>query len=220
MTRRRPKARPLGDPMQDVLSDPLAAQLSPEEQSEYARLSAFFRLTDERNKRNEGVTAFIKHLRMIHSFVVRDDGNDALRGLVCGIIFSNPVLVVNTDRLKKFTCRSKSCVNGCFQKLGFDVSRATQELNTFFQSILPAAVPDLSNPRHWCIRKATDESSLSFLSRPQPIPSEPRQPEPAADPAPSISGDPQFLLDLSSLLNLAHPLGSNAHTYPIRKSAL
>ena len=146
MTRRRPKARPLGDPMQDVLSDPLAAQLSPAEQSEYARLSAFFRLTDERNKRNEGVTAFIKHLRMIHSFVVRDDGNDALRGLVCGIIFSNPVLVVNTDRLKKFTCRSKSCVNGCFQKLGFDVSRATQELNTFFQSILPAAVPDLSNP--------------------------------------------------------------------------
>lgn len=187
-----------------IISDPLTSRLPPAELNGFLRLSAFFRLRDDKHKRNLSLKTFAKHLGMIYRFVVRDDGNSALRGLVCGIIFADYVLVVNTDRLKKFTCRSKSCVNTGFQRLGFEVTRATQDLGNILQSILPISDPELYNPRRWCIRKAVDQSAFLFKSLDS-------APAPALDPPPkpppTPESTPHFFLDLHSLLNLAHPLG-------------
>lgn len=145
-------------------SDPLVTYLSLKEQSEFASIISFFQLSHERNKRNFGMSMFVKHLNLIHQFVVRDDGGDAIRGLVCGVLFGNGFLLVNTDRLKRLTMRSKSCVNGCFQKLGFNVFRETQDLNGFFTVMFPNIDQSLLNPRHWCIRKASDEAPICFIA--------------------------------------------------------
>lgn len=147
-----------------VDTDPLISKLPMAEQMEYSHISSYFQLVDDRNKRNFGMSTFIKQLNLIHHFVVRDDGGDALRGLVCGILFGNGFLLVNTDKLKRLTKRSKSCVNGCFQRLGFNVFRETQDLNGFFSKLLPDIDSQLINSRHWCIRKASDEAPICFIA--------------------------------------------------------
>ena len=82
-----------------VDSDPLIKKLPLAEQMEFSRICSYFQLVDDRNKRNFGMTTFIKHLNLIHHFVVRDDGGDALRGLACGILFGKGFLLVNTVTL-------------------------------------------------------------------------------------------------------------------------
>ncbi|OHT17117.1 hypothetical protein TRFO_12638 [Tritrichomonas foetus] len=151
-------------PQAQLFSDPLICKLTYQEQNDFARITTYFQLADDRNKRNFGMTTFIKHLNLIHHFVVRDDGNDALRGIICGILFGSGFLLVNTEKLKRLTRRSKSCVNGCFQKLGFGVYRSVQDLNGFFSGILPEIAPQWINPRHWCIRKANDDAPICFIA--------------------------------------------------------
>ena len=216
-------------------NEPLICKLNSQEQTEFAKIATYFQLADDRNKRNFGMSTFIKHLNFIHHFVVNgktqnqrndmrinkiknvlnindnynycDDFNKAnnsssiLRGIICGILFGNGFLLVNTDKLKRLTKRSKSCVNGCFQKLGFGVYRSPQDMNGFFCEILPdiilgnkynsklsnnqnsteqassnfndnndtnsaiiALVHKWINPRHWCIRKASEDAPICFIS--------------------------------------------------------
>ena len=157
-------SQPLKQGINSVDSDPLISKLPLAEQMEFSRICSYFQLVDDRNKRNFGMSTFIKHLNLIHHFVVRDDGGDALRGLVCGVLFGNGFLLVNTDKLKRLTKRSKSCVNGCFQRLGFNVFRETQDLNGFFSKLLPDIDSQLINSRHWCIRKASDDAPICFIA--------------------------------------------------------
>ncbi|KAK8870166.1 hypothetical protein M9Y10_008043 [Tritrichomonas musculus] len=216
-------------------NEPLICKLTAQEQTEFTKIATYFQLADDRNKRNFGMSTFIKHLNFIHNFVVRgktqnqkddvrihkfknalnmndncnyndddfnntDNSSGILRGIVCGILFGNGFLLVNTDKLKRLTKRSKSCVNGCFQKLGFGVYRSPQDLNGFFCEILPdilmgnksnshkssdstitnntspnffdsnessaitSMVHKWINPRHWCIRKASEDAPICFIS--------------------------------------------------------
>lgn len=143
--------------------DPLVSKLSASERSDLGRLNTFFRLTDDRNKRNFGMSTFIKHINMIHSFIVRGERNANIKGNICGILFGSGFLLVNTEKLKKLTRRSKSCVNGCFQRLGYGVIRIPLDLNGFFSKIFPDILPQLYNSRHWCIRKQAPNSLVSFV---------------------------------------------------------
>lgn len=184
------------------LHDPLFHKLDYSDQTEFSKVVTYFQLADDRNKRNFGMSTFIKHLNIIHHYVVtgksqtqkhwnQKDGLKSLpepkglknrsayvlRGLSCGILFGNGFLLVNTDKLKRITRRSKSCVNGCFQKLGFGVSRISPDFNGFFAEILQdcitgqqttafqnSTIHQWVNPRQWCIRKASSNAPICFIS--------------------------------------------------------
>ena len=140
--------------------DPLLMVLNQKDQEEYFRLSQFFTYCDDRNKRNLGMPTFVKHLNMIHKFICRGDQMDNLRGLICGLQFGKDSLLINTSRLKKFMGRSKSCMNGCFQKLGYISSKPSQDLSTLLCSLTPGFKCDLINPRNWCVRRASSTDTL------------------------------------------------------------
>jgi hypothetical protein len=109
-----------------------------------------------------GLPTFVKHLRLIHTFVCRGDSFDALRGVVCGIEFGPNSFLVNTRQLKKLMFRSKSCMNGCFQRLGYAVCRPTCDIATLLGKVLPGWGSHLFIARQWCVRKAVDPHSASF----------------------------------------------------------
>ena len=140
--------------------DPLVSMLQPFDQAEYFRLAHFFAFADDRNKRNLGMSTFIKHLNLIHNFICKGDMRDAQRGLICGIQFGNNSLLINTSRLKKLMCRSKSCMNGCFQKLGYMSSKPSQDLSSLLCRITPGIMVEALNPRNWCVRKAGEKCTL------------------------------------------------------------
>ena len=142
--------------------DPLFSFLTSYEQMEYSQLSQFFVNTDDRNKRNLGLATFMKHLNMIHHFVCRNDGKDNLRGLICGIQFGKNSLLINTGRLKALMRRSKSCMNGCFQKLGFESTKPSEDLTTVLHRITPGIQCEVMNPRKWCVRRTTSSKCASF----------------------------------------------------------
>ena len=140
--------------------DPLLMSLSASDQEEYYRLSQFFTYSDDRNKRNLGMPTFIKHLNMIHKFICRGDQMDNMRGLICGLQFGKDSLLINTSRLKKLMGRSKSCMNGCFQKLGYVSSKPAQDLSTLLCSLTPGFKCDMINPRNWCVRRASNTTTI------------------------------------------------------------
>ncbi|KAK8884405.1 hypothetical protein M9Y10_043515 [Tritrichomonas musculus] len=143
--------------------DPLLYKLPISNQIEYFHLVNMFAYADDRNKRNLGMTTFIKHLSMIHAFVCRGDSYDALRGMLCGIEFGLNSFLINTGKMKKLMYRSKSCMNGCFQKLGYNVCRPPHDILTLFSQILPGIPSHLLTARQWCVRRASENSQLSFI---------------------------------------------------------
>lgn len=99
---------------------------------------------------------------MIHSFVCGDDGSEALRGVLCGIEFAPNAFIINTGVLKKLMCRSKSCMNGCFLRLGYAVCRPERDLQGVFAALIPGWREQGFSARQWCVRKAIGSRSFTL----------------------------------------------------------
>ena len=95
--------------------DHLISRLLTEDQNEYLALHKFFKASEDKNKRNHGMDTFVAHIVKVHQFIHKKNGYDMFRGFVCGIEFGKGFIIVNTKRLKRLMCRSKSCVNGCYK---------------------------------------------------------------------------------------------------------
>ena len=141
-----------------------AKLLSPEERPQYNALIDSISNDVQRARRHCGISEFVKHITLVHRFVKQGNHNDSLRGIVCGIEFGRGFILVNTDRLKKVLYRSKSCMNGCFQRLGYDVMRPSHDLVCLFTRLLPNVNPEFFAIRQWCVRLVTDQCTLCFLS--------------------------------------------------------
>jgi hypothetical protein len=151
-----------GPPLSTFQLNPLLQQLPPSDQADYLQLVNFFAYSDDRNKRYLGMSTFAKHLEMIHSFVCRGDSCDSIRGVLCGIEFGDHSFLINTRQLKRLMFRSKSCMNGCFQRLGYSVCRPSRDLPSLFAEIVPGCGPHFFTARQWCVRKAGPAIQVTF----------------------------------------------------------
>ena len=183
--------------------DFITSKLPLEEQQEFLYLRQLIASREAKTKKHFGLATFFEHLNLIHRFVVRGDKGDAYRGFVCGIHFGTGFLLINTTRLKRLICRSKSCVNGCFQRLGFSMGRsAHQNLHEFFQQIVPNLSSSLINTRQWCMRTSGEGASVCFV--PSIVADVPvRQIEPEPEPEKKIDKVEKkpFPFDITELLN-------------------
>lgn len=135
-----------------------------EERSQYQTLIESISNDVQKTRRHSGLTEFVKHISLVHRFIARGNSNDSLRGIVCGVEFGRGFILVNTDRLKKVLFRSKSCMNCCFQRLGYDVMRPSHDIVCLFTRLLPNVNPEFFAIRQWCVRLVSEHSSVCFLS--------------------------------------------------------
>ena len=135
-----------------------------EERSQYQHLIDSISQDVQGTRRHSGLTEFVKHISLVHRFIARGNSNDSLRGIVCGVEFGRGFILVNTDRLKKVLFRSKSCMNGYFQRLGYDVMRPSHDIVCLFTRLLPNVNPEFFAIRQWCVRLVGEQSSVCFLS--------------------------------------------------------
>jgi hypothetical protein len=146
-------------------SSPELLKLLPiEERSQYQRLVDTISNDVTRTRKHSGVTEFVKHISQVHHFIRRGNKNDPLRGVVCGVEFGRGFVLVNTDRLKKVLYRSKSCMNGCWQRLGYDVMRPSHDIVCLFTRLMPNVNPEFFAIRQWCVRLVRDGSTVVFAS--------------------------------------------------------
>ena len=135
-----------------------------EERAEYQSLVNSISSDVQKTRMHSGLTEFVKHISLVHRFIARGNSNDALRGIVCGVEFGRGFILVNTARLKNVLFRSKSCMNGCFQRLGYDVMRPSHDIVCLFTRLLPNVNPEFFALRQWCVRLVGEESKVCFLS--------------------------------------------------------
>jgi hypothetical protein len=110
----------------------------------------------QRTHRHSGVAEFVRHMSAVHGFMAR--------GVVCGVKFGRDFMLVNTDRLKRVLFCSKSCMNGCFQRLGYNVMRPSQDIVCLFSRLMPNVNPELFAIRQWCIRLVSNRSVVFFAA--------------------------------------------------------
>ncbi|OHT14878.1 hypothetical protein TRFO_42838 [Tritrichomonas foetus] len=145
--------------------DPFFHRLPRNEQEEYVQLYQFFAVAEDRNKKFLGLSTFIKHLTMVHDFIKRNNERDGIRGILCGIHFTDDAFLINTSKLKVLMNRSKSCLNSCFKRMGFVNVKPIRDIVTILAEIYPAATTIFSSTsRQWCVRKITSNSPLKLSS--------------------------------------------------------
>jgi hypothetical protein len=115
-------------------------------------------------RKHPALTEFVKHITLVHKFIMRGNPGDPLRGIVCGVEFGPGFILVNTDRLKKLLLRSKSYMNGGFQRLGYDVMRPSQDLESLLTRLLPNVNPEFFALKQWCVRLVCEDSVICFAS--------------------------------------------------------
>lgn len=127
----------------------------------YTNLQNHFQMVISTHK-HSGVSQFRKQLEAVHSYILRNHENQAIRAMLCGIFFGREYILVNTARFKDLLYRSKSGMNNCFQKLHYDVMRPSNDIITLFQKLLPRVSQDVCNVNQWCVRLATDQTTVRF----------------------------------------------------------
>jgi hypothetical protein len=125
--------------------------------------------------------------------------------MACGIFFGPRFILVNTHRLKNLLVRSKSGMNGSFQKLGYEVMRPSNDIIGLFQRLLPSFYPEFFQVNKWCLRIETDNSKMSFRSHiPDAVLATFETERIIPKPQPTFPTD-RFPLDLRLLLNRDPP---------------
>jgi hypothetical protein len=151
-------ADPLGPP-----ADCISQFLSADDRCAYRDLVVRFRAFIQTHKHSR-LPDFVDQLQSIHQFICRSQAAQSLRAMVCGVFFGPGFILVNTNRLKEILVRTKSGMNSCFQRLGYDVMRPSNEIVALFGQLLPDLDQRAFQLKQWCLRIETDDSKTKFPS--------------------------------------------------------
>jgi hypothetical protein len=126
-----------------------------EDQQRLLELHTALSAPETRFNRNRQVATLQDQLRAIHSFCVRVDQDDWKRMIACGIgILDRFTIALNPMRLGYLIGKSKSSVNGGFQKMRYAASIMNNDDAGRLQALLPCLKQWPAESRHWTIRKA------------------------------------------------------------------
>ena len=134
--------------------------LSESDKQEYIELRDQLFDPKYKNRRNKSHEAFKEVVQSIEKFVVRNDGNDWKRSLVCGVIWLDKSIAINTHQLRLLVDKCKSSINGSFQDLGYKTvptgADCAKELITKF----PFMRNNFAELRQWTIRQINPPTTI------------------------------------------------------------
>jgi hypothetical protein len=127
--------------------------LPAQDQVGYQKLRAHVASTDRRYNRYRRVATMESILNDISIFCNRNDENDALRSLVCGIYwFRNGQIAINSLHLRILLGKSKSSINGVLAMMQYHpVTTNDEQRETLFAMFPPGRV-EWADARQWTIR--------------------------------------------------------------------
>lgn len=101
----------------------------------------------------------------LHNFVMRGDGDDWRRALVCGICWIHGAIAINTRQLRLLLSKCKSSINTMFQNIGYTTAPATSDYGGAISAFFPQIKDNFSELRQWTMRF----SKASGMAMRQPI---------------------------------------------------
>jgi hypothetical protein len=136
-----------------------AWQLSDADKYAYSCLRATISTNTLRSPRNRRVLTFTETLEAIKNFVLRNDKDDGLRALLCGICWLPEGIAINTHQLRHLIPKCKSSINGSLQKLGYSMILGRTDCAQAMCNFFPLLRDNQAELRKWTIRKRTDSFS-------------------------------------------------------------
>lgn len=131
--------------------------LSESDRAEYNELKKELSSSNYKNKRNRSKETFATLLSKIKNFVIKGDANDNNRALVCGIVWLEKGVAINTHQLCLLTGKCKSSINGSFQRLGFGTMPTGTDSSGDLINKFPLLKSNFGELRQWTIRKKIND---------------------------------------------------------------
>jgi hypothetical protein len=120
------------------------------------------------SRRKERVVTFSEALDAIKGFVVRNDKNDAIRALLCGMAWLPEGLGVNIHQLRHLLPKCKSSINGSLQKIGYATTLRRGECCASISRAFPCLRGHTAELRKWSVRrKAVQDLPLPIIAAPR-----------------------------------------------------
>jgi hypothetical protein len=94
---------------------------------------------------------------------MRDEPNDALRGMACGLYWLPDGIAVDVHEVRLLVPRCKSSINGSLHKLGYTLSLGRIECAEVITKIFPLLRDQTAELRKWSIRRAEPHRQAMVL---------------------------------------------------------
>lgn len=133
-------------------------QLTEEEKKEYIGIRQRFSLPGCKNRRNKSNETFLDIIKTIKNFVDRNPEREIERSLVCGIVWLDNGIAINTHQLSLITNKCKSSINGSFQALGYGTTPTGTESSTELVSKFSFMKKNFAELRQWTVRKKISDT--------------------------------------------------------------
>jgi len=161
--------------------------LSEEDKEGYWKLRTALASPVCKNRRNKSIQTFNEVITMIKNYVVRNDDKILGRSLVCGIIWLEDGVAINTHQLRMIISKCKSSINGSFQALGYGTIPTGADSAGELIRKFPFMRNNFAELRQWTVRqKVSKPMKLSEIVSKVPIPNQNFQSQPE-DPSSSVS---------------------------------
>ncbi|KAH0802455.1 potassium/sodium hyperpolarization-activated cyclic nucleotide-gated channel 1 [Histomonas meleagridis] len=144
--------------------------LTEEDKVRYLELQKKFSSSEYKNRRNKSKETFQTLIDQIKSFVVRDDGNIIQRSLVCGIVWLDHGIAINTHQLCLLTDKCKSSINGSFQLIGYGTVPVGAESSSDLINTFPFLKNNFPELRQWTIRQRVEPAPSLKIQEESPAP--------------------------------------------------
>ncbi|OHT02399.1 hypothetical protein TRFO_30529 [Tritrichomonas foetus] len=141
-----------------------------DDQIQYQELREQLSAPKYKNRRNKSHEVFKDMIELIHSFSVRGDDFDWKRSLVCGIIWLDSSIAINTHQLRLLVDKCKSSINGSFQSIGYETVPTGTESASELISKFPFMRNNFAELRQWTVRQKL-LNPLPQISSPSDVPS-------------------------------------------------
>jgi hypothetical protein len=165
--------------------------LSPDDQRAYEALQPTLAVLAGKSRQTKNNESFCQILARLRDFVVRGDSGDAIRGLVCGIVWLENGIAVNTHQFRLVSTKCKSSINAAFQALGYGTIPSGADVAASLIGLFPFMQRQFALVRQWTVRQKVDAAQPLRLcqivqekcqARQQPAPDDDITPPPAGAP--------------------------------------
>ena len=136
-------------------------KLTRDDQDEYQLLRE--RLSSPEIKSRRSKTGFETLINMVKEYSVRGDEEDAIRSFVCGIVWLDNGLAINTHQLSLIISKCKSSINGSLQALGYGTVPSGADSCQDLLELYPFMRNKFAMLRQWTIRQKVDAERASNL---------------------------------------------------------
>ena len=142
--------------------------LSDKDRKDYENLKQDLWSLENKFKRNKRLISLQNALDKIRDYCIKNDSNDWKRSIVCGVIWYDEGIAINTRQLRILINKCKSSINGALLKMGYTSSTTKGEGFDALLRKIPYLRGNFLEQRMWTVRKKLPATPLPERVEPMP----------------------------------------------------